>query len=383
MSSTPPEVQRELVALAHEFAERELRPRAAHYDETEEFPWDVFHRAAEVGLAAYDLPGEYGGGGIDSLLTSCLIGEEMAWGDAAIWASIGGGSFFAGPIVAMGSEAQKRRWIAPLCGPKPPAAALAITEPEAGSDAAALTTHARRVDGGYRLDGQKTWVSNAPDADLYIVFATVAPGTRSKGITAFVLEKGDPGFAIGHKLPKMGNRANPAAELFFEDCFVPDENVLGEVGQGFQVLARFFPASNAYAAASVLGVAEAAYQRSLEWAETRVQGGRPIIEHAPVRQTLARLRMLNDASQAYVYRSAWLADHRDQGWDGTVGALPKVFAAEAAWEVVTETLELHGGYGYMRELGIEKLVRDAAAFLHSDGANKTLLLKAARFLRPS
>ncbi len=127
MSSTPPEVQRELVALAHEFAERELRPRAAHYDESEEFPWDVFHRAAEVGLAAYDLPGEYGGGGIDSLLTSCLIGEEMAWGDAAIWASIGGGSFFAGPIVAMGSEAQKRRWIAPLCGPKPPAAALAIT----------------------------------------------------------------------------------------------------------------------------------------------------------------------------------------------------------------------------------------------------------------
>jgi alkylation response protein AidB-like acyl-CoA dehydrogenase len=169
--------------------------------------------------------------------------------------------------------------------------------------------------------------------------------------------------------------------LIFEDCFVPDENVLGEVGKGFDVLARFFPASNAYAAASVLGVADAAYQRSVAWTKTRFQGGDYLIRHDSVAVDLARMRMLIDAARAYLRQAARAADHQDEGWDPTMGALPKVFASEIAWEVVTLALSMHGGHGYMREVGIEKLVRDAAAFLHSDGANRSLLLKAARFIR--
>jgi alkylation response protein AidB-like acyl-CoA dehydrogenase len=179
----------------------------------------------------------------------------------------------------------------------------------------------------------------------------------------------------------MGERLANNAELIFEDCFVPAENVLGEVGRGFDVLSRFFPASNAYAAASVLGVAANAYERSVNWTRSRFQGGAYLIQHDSVAADLARMRMLIDAARAYIHQVAHAADHRDTEWDPTMGALPKVFASEVAWEVVTTTLSLHGGHGYMKDLGIEKLVRDAAAFLHSDGANRTLLLKAARFIR--
>ncbi len=378
MSSTPPEVQRELVALAHEFAERELRPRAAHYDESEEFPWDVFHRAAEVGLAAYDLPGEYGGGGIDSLLTSCLIGEEMAWGDAAIWASIGGGSFFAGPIVAMGSEAQKRRWIAPLCGPKPPAAALAITEPEAGSDAAALTTHARRVDGGYRLDGQKTWVSNAPDADLYIVFATVAPGTRSKGITAFVLEKGDPGFAIGHKLPKMGNRANPAAELFFEDCFVPEDRRIGDEGAGFRGVLRWFEWTRVQLAASSVGIGRAALEYAVQYARTRRQFGKPIHEFQAVSFRLADAKMKLDQARLMAHHAARLADTGEPF--AVEASMAKCAASEAAWFATWACCQTLGSYGYSREFPAERWLRNAKLDEIYEGTNDIQRLIIARSL---
>jgi len=171
------EVQLELQAVAHDFAEREMRPHAAHYDETEEFPWPVVRKAAEVGLTCYDLPEEYGGGGIDSFVTAVAIVEELAWGCSAMAGCIGGGSFFAGPIVALGTPEQKERWLPPLCSPTDPViGALATTEPNAGSDAAAMTTTAVPSDGGYVLNGQKTWISCAPTADQYIVFAQTKPG---------------------------------------------------------------------------------------------------------------------------------------------------------------------------------------------------------------
>ena len=194
---------------------------APHHDETEEYPIDVSGAAAKVGLTAYDLPEAYGGGGVESIRTQCLIGEELAWGDAPIGSLVASASFFAGPILEMGTEEQRQRWIPPLCSEDPMMSALAITEPGAGSDAAAITTTAVRDGEDYVLNGSKTWVSGAPNADLYLVYATVAPGTRSKGITSFLVEKGDPGFTVGRKLPKLGSRAYPTAELFFEDCRLP------------------------------------------------------------------------------------------------------------------------------------------------------------------
>ncbi|MDH3261320.1 MAG: acyl-CoA/acyl-ACP dehydrogenase [Acidimicrobiia bacterium] len=385
--------QQEILETTRRFAREVVVPVAAELDRQVDpedcFSWDIVEKADAAGIRTATLSGEYGGAGIDSLTTAMVI-EELAKADLGVSVIFAQTLKIAQTLQGAATPEQRERFIPDYAADSRGLLAIGITEPDRSSDyiipfaEGDYRTRAVRAEGGWVINGQKHFISNGNRARLYLLFAQTEQGKGLvEGSTCFLVERTAPGFSIGRVHDKMGERLVNNAELFFEDCFVPDENVLGEVGQGFQVLARFFPASNAYAAASVLGVAEAAYERSFQWAETRVQGGRPLIEHAPVRQTLARIRMLNDASQAYVYRSAWLADHRDQGWDGTVGALPKVFAAEAAWEVVTETLELHGGYGYMRELGIEKLVRDAAAFLHSDGANKALLLKAARFLRPS
>ena len=155
---------------------------------------------------------------------------------------------------------------------------------------------------------------------------------------------------------------------------------MGQVNNGLKTLGEFFPQSNAYAGASILGVAVACYEKSLHWAQTRVQGGKPLIEHDGIRAQIAEMKMLIDASRAYIHRAAWLADHQEYGWDLSLGALPKVMASQAAWKIATWTLEIHGGHGYMKEAGVEKLIRDSAAFLHSDGVNRTLLLRAANFM---
>ncbi|MDO8598048.1 MAG: acyl-CoA dehydrogenase, partial [Sulfuricaulis sp.] len=176
---------------------------------------------------------------------------------------------------------------------------------------------------------------------------------------------------------KMGERLANNAELVFQDCFVEDENVVGVVDQGSHVFAEFSPQSNAYAGATILGVAVALHRKAIEWARLRVQGGKLLVEHDGIRAQLAEMRMLIDASRSYVHRACWLADHKEQGWDKTLGALPKAMASQAAWKIATWCMEIHGGHGYMKEFGVEKLVRDAAAFLHSDGVNRTLFLKAA------
>ena len=357
MTSTLSRLDRKLVAHAREFAERELRPVAAHYDETEEFPWDVFRKAAEAGLTCYDLPEEYGGGGVASVLTSCLILEELAWGDSSIAGCIGGGSFFAGPLLVMGTEEQKRRWVPPLCGPEPPVGALALTEPDCGSDAAAIKTHAKRVEGGYVLNGQKTWISNAPVADVYIVFATVAPGTRAKGITAFVVERGDAGFEIGRRLPKMGACCYPAGELFFRDCFVPEERRIGEEGQGFYGLMRSFDESRITLAANSLRIGRAALELAVEYAKDRRAFGKPIHEFQAVSFRLVDAKLRLDQARLLTHHAAQLADGGESF--STEAPMAKVAASEAAWYTTWACVQTLGGNGYSREYPAERLLRNA------------------------
>jgi acyl-CoA dehydrogenase len=357
VSTTLSRLDRKLAAHAHEFAERELRPVAARYDETEEFPWDVLRKAAQAGITCYDLPEEYGGGGVDSLFTSCLILEELAWGDSAIAGCIGGGSFFAGPVLALGTQEQKRRWLPPLCGPEPPVGALAITEPECGSDAAALKTHAKRAEGGYVLDGQKTWISNAPVADLYVVFATVAPGTRSKGITAFVVEKGDEGFAPGRSLPKLGTRCYPAGELFFRSCFLPEERRIGAEGQGFYGVMRWFDWTRVQLAANSIGIGRAALELAVEYAKERHAFGKPIHEYQAVSFRLVDAKLKLDQARLLAHHAARLADG---GRAFTVEAsMAKLAASEAAWFSTWACVQTLGANGYSREYPAERWLRNA------------------------
>jgi alkylation response protein AidB-like acyl-CoA dehydrogenase len=264
--------------------------------------------------------------------------------------------------------------------------AIGITEPDNASNyflphPTPFRTTAEKTDGGWIVNGLKHFISNGNRASHYLLFVQTEKGKPlAEGSTCFLLERAQPGFTIGRVHDKMGERLANNAELVFQDCFMPDANVVGKVGKGFNVLAEFFPQSNAYAAASVLGVAGALHQKAIDWAKLRVQGGKPLIEHDGIRAQLAEMRMLIDASRSYIHRACWLADHQEHGWDRTLGALPKAMASQAAWKIATWCLEIHGGHGYMKEFGVEKLVRDAAAFLHSDGVNRTLFLKAANFM---
>ncbi|MBI2291900.1 MAG: acyl-CoA dehydrogenase, partial [Betaproteobacteria bacterium] len=231
---------------------------------------------------------------------------------------------------------------------------------------------------GWIVNGLKQFISNGNRASYYLVgVQTDKAKTMADGSTFFLVERDRPGFTIGRVHDKMGERLANNAELVFQDCFIPDENVVGLVDKGAKERAEFMAASNAYAGASVLGVAVALHNKAVEWAKLRVQGGKLLVEHDGIRAQLAEMRMLIDASRSYIHRACWLADHKEQGWDRTLSILPKAMASQAAWKIATWCLEIHGGYGYMKETGVEKLVRDAAAFLHSDGVNRTLFLSAA------
>jgi alkylation response protein AidB-like acyl-CoA dehydrogenase len=228
----------------------------------------------------------------------------------------------------------------------------------------------------------KHFISNSNRARFFLVFMQTDPSKpMPDGVSSFLLERGHPGFTVGRVHDKMGERLANNSELFFTDCFIPDENLVGEANMGFKTLGEFVPSSNAYAGASILGVAVTCYEKALDWAQTRIQGGKPLIEHDGIRAQVAEMKMLIDASRSYIHRAAWLADHQQEGWDPTLGALPKVMAAQAAWKIATWTLEIHGGHGYMKETGVEKLLRDAAAFLHSDSSNRALMLRAANLMK--
>lgn len=386
--------QESWIARARQFVEQSVLPRAADLDRNlhpeDCFSWDIVEEASAAGLRTITLDLAYGGEGADSLTTAMVI-EEIAKGDLGVAVIIAQTVKIAQTIQRACTQEQKDRCLPQFRDDPRFLMAIGITEPETSSNyiipfdhpQAPFRTTAMRDEKGWLLNGKKHFVSNGNRAALYLIFAQTAEDrSLVDGSTCFLVERDTPGFSIGRVHDKMGERLANNAELLFEDCHIPDENVVGGVGEGFRVLGTFFPASNAYAAASVLGVAQAAYDRTVDWTRRRVQGGSFLIDHDVIASDLATMRMLLDAAQAYIRQAAWSADHRE-GWDPTMGALPKVFASQVAWHAVTTALELHGGYGYMRETGIEKLVRDAAAFLHSDGANRTLLLKAARFIRES
>src|SRR4029079_1693136 len=290
-------------------------------------------------------------------------------------------------------EEQRERWITPLCGDDPPMTGLAITEPGAGSDAAAITTTATKVDGGYLLNGQKTWVSGAPIARFYLVYATVAPGTRSKGITSLVVEQGDEGFTPGKKLPKLGSRCYPTGELFFADCFVPDDRRIGEEGQGFQGVMRSYDRSRVTLAANSIGIGRAALEYAVEYAMQREAFGKKIHEFQAVSFRLvdakmaldqARLMMLRaadlaaDEARRMRLRAACLADAGEPF--GTEASMAKLAASEAAWNAANAAVMTLGSYGYSRESAFERGLRDARLEEIYEGTSDIQRLIIARWL---
>ena len=381
--------QRAILETVARFVEQEVTPRAAaldaNADPAESFSWEIVEKAHEVGIRTMTLSEKWGGLGTDSLTTAMVI-EELGKGDIGVSVIFAQTQKIAQIMQKALNEEQQSRVLPRFAADPRGMLAIGITEPDNASNyflpyPAPFRTSARKTTGGWVVNGMKHFISNGNRASHYLLFVqTEKEKPMAEGSTCFLVERDRPGFTIGRVHDKMGERLANNAELIFQDCLIPDENVVGNVGKGFNVLAEFFPQSNAYAGATVLGVAGALHKKAIEWARIRVQGGRPLIEHDGIRAQLAEMRMLIDASRSYIHRACWLADHQEHGWDKTLGALPKAMAAQAAWRIATWTMEIHGGHGYMKEFGVEKLVRDAAAFLHSDGVNRTLFLKAANFM---
>jgi alkylation response protein AidB-like acyl-CoA dehydrogenase len=350
--------QREIRDVCREFAQREIRPISQAVDEADvEMPWPIWYQAAALGLTSFMLPEEYGGGGLTDCLTGCIVQEELCWGCSGIGNLITSGGFFAEPVLALGSDEQKRRWIEPIAGERPPLTSLATTEPGAGSDAASMQTTATRTEGGYRLRGQKAWISNGGLAELYVVFATVEPGSRSRGVTAFLVEKADPGISFGAPMRKMGQRAIVNAEMFLEDVELPEDRRLGEEGQGFYGLMQTFDRSRVTLGAAATGLARAALEYAVEYAKTREQFGKPIAEHQAVAFRLAEMATRVDAARLLVHRAARRVD---AGAEVTKeAAMAKLYASETAMWCTWAAVQTLGGWGYSREYPVEKWMRDA------------------------
>ena len=371
--------QREIQRVCRDFAAREIRPVSQAVDESDtELPREVWSKAAEVGLTSFMLPEEHGGGGMTDCLTGCIVQEELSHGCAGIGNLITSNGFFAEPVVALGNEEQRRRWIEPLTGERPPLTALATTEPAAGSDAASIQTTARRVDGGYVLSGQKTWISNGGVADFYVVFATVEPGSGHRGITAFVLERDDPGLTCGRPMRKMGQRAIVNTELFLEDVFAADDRRLGDEGQGFRGLMQTFDRSRVTLGSSATGLARAALEYASDYAQERVQFGKPIAEHQAVAFRLAEMALRVDASRLLVWRAARMLDAGERAT--AEAAMAKLHASETAMWCAWAAVQTLGGWGYSREYPVEKWMRDAKLEEIEEGTSDIQRLIIAREL---
>ncbi len=369
-----------LVGTAHSFAEDVLRPVSLAYDESEALPERELQRAAGVGLTCYDLPAEHGGGGVERLGDCIRVIEEMTWGCSPMALVIAQVGFFAAPVMALGSAEQRARFLPRCTSVDVPATAVAITEPDAGSDAASLATEARRVDGGYVLTGTKKFIGNAHCADLAVVFANVSPGSRSKGITAFVVEHGDDGFRRGERQPKMGSRCFPVGELHLEECFVPDDRRLGAEGEGFTGLLATFDRARVQLAANSLGIGRAALELAVDHARERQAFGRRIADFQAVSFRLADAKIKLDQARLLTERAAGLAD---AGASFTLeAAMAKLAASEAAVFSTWACMQTLGGSSYIRDSFAQKWFRDAKLDEIWDGTSDIMRLIVARSLLP-
>ena len=366
--------QRELRRLARDFAEREIRPKAAEYDERSTHPADVIAKAHEVGLMNPHIPQDYGGLGLPGV-DGMLIGEELAWGCSGIAVSIVANTLGAAPVMLAGSEEQKRRWLPPLVE-TPILCSFGLTEPNAGSDVSGIQTTAVREGDEYVINGSKMFITNAGHADWLVVFASTDKSKGHRGLSAFVVPTELDGVVFEKHLDKMGQRATDTSAIAFGGVRVPAENRLGEEGEGFKIAMRTLDFTRPGTAAGAVGVAQAAFDYSVEYAKTRVQFGQPIAMNQGVNFLVADMATEIEAARLLVWQAAWLLD---QGKRATLqSSFAKRFAADTAMKVTTDAVQIFGGYGYIKEYPVEKLMRDAKLFQIYEGTSQIQRLVIAR-----
>ena len=377
MDFTLTEEQKMLKTMVQDFATKELEPIAAQIDEESRFPAESVRKMAGLGLTGLGLPEKYGGSGGGATELSIAI-EEISRACAATGAILLASSGLATePVSVYGTEEQRKRFVTPVAtGEK--LASFALTEAGAGSDPASLETTATRHNNGYLLNGTKVFITNGAEAGIILVFATVDKSLRHKGITAFLVEKEASGFSVGKHESKLGIRASSTVELHFEDCFVPEENRLGDEKEGFKIALNAIDASRVVVAAQALGIAQGAFDKALNYAKERQQFGQPIASFQAIQWMLADMATQIDAARLLIYRAAYL---QDKGLPFVKEAsMAKVFAAETSKLVTNNAIQIYGGYGYIKEYPLERYLRDAKITEIYEGTSEMQRMTIARQL---
>jgi acyl-CoA dehydrogenase len=359
------EEQKMIQQLARDFGRNEIAPAAEHYDKVHEYPWPVVKKAQQLGLTAMTVPEEYGGLGL-SLFEEVLVAEELAWGCTGISTSISVNGLAYLPILITGNEEQKKEYGERLAEGQ--MAGYCATEPEAGSDVAGIKTTAIKSGDEYVVNGSKMFITGGTVANFYTVLAYTDPSQRYNGMSCFIIDREWDGVSVGKPFEKMGQHASDTAEVVFEDVRVPESHILGKEGMGFMIAMKVFDRSRPGTSAGALGVAQRALDESVRYAKERTTWGKPLWQHQAIGHMIAEMATELEAARLLVWKSAWLSDAGER--NTVAAAYAKAYAADAAMRITTNAVQVFGGYGYMAEYPVEKLMRDAKIFQIYEGTSQ-------------
>ncbi|MGE0397841.1 MAG: acyl-CoA dehydrogenase family protein [Kofleriaceae bacterium] len=368
------EEQEALVATAREFTRKEIIPKAAHFDETGEFPREILKKAWETGLMNIEIPAEYGGLG-GSCVDNCLVQEEVAYGCTGINTSLSANSLGSMPLLIAGTDAQKKEYLSRLTSDHV-FTAYCCSEPDAGSDVAGMRTRVTKHGDDYVLNGQKRWITNGGVANFYTVFATFDPAMKHKGIACFVVDANTPGVKPGRKEDKMGQRASNTTDVIFEDCKIPKSALVGTEDGGFKVAMKTFDRSRPWIAAGAAGIIRRSLEESRNYALERKTFGVPIAQHQAVQFMLAEMAIAYETTRLLTHKAAWQVDKGDLS--AITSAYAKAYGADAAMRCSTDAVQIFGGYGYTKEYPVEKLMRDAKLLQIYEGTSQIQRIVIAR-----
>jgi acyl-CoA dehydrogenase len=359
--------QKMLQKMARDFAANEIIPVAAEYDEHAIFPEEIFHKARELGIVNMNIPAEYGGVGATPF-EEVLVAEELGYGCTGISTSISTNNLGDLPIILAGTEKQKQYWLGERLVDKGEFVSYGVTEAAAGSNVVGIQTRAEKKNGHYVINGSKTFITNASHAHFFTVFAKTDPNAGHRGMTCFVVERDMPGVSIGKKFDKLGQRASDTAEIVFENVEVPAENMIGQEGQGFYLAMKVFDYSRPGVAAAAVGLQRRALEECVKYAKEREAFGVPIYQHQAIGHKIADMAINYEAARLLVWQAAWQVESGVA--NPKVPAYAKAFAADMATKAAVDAVQVFGGYGFMKEYPVEKLLRDVKIFQIYEGTSE-------------
>jgi butyryl-CoA dehydrogenase len=361
------EMQRHIIDLCREIAKEKILPARAELDKKEEFPWEIIKVLADAGLFGIYIPEQYGGLGGGNL-DNCLAVEELSKVCIGVSVSFAASGLGCYPILLFGNEDQKQKYL-PVIASGKKLAAFGITEPEAGSDASSIRTTARRDGDYYIINGTKQWITNGGEAEIYSIIAKTDKERGARGASAFIIEKGTPGFEFGKKEKKLGIRASATRELIFDECRVHKKNLLAKEGMGFIVAMKTFDQTRPGIAAQAVGLAQGAVNEAIAYARERKTFGKPIIAHQAVQHMLADMATQVEAARALTYAAARYADSGAKDI-AKFASMAKLFSSDVCMQITVDVVQIFGGYGYMRDYPVEKMMRDAKILQIYEGTNQ-------------